>query len=85
MAIVAHAQHQHVDGWKICQCLVGAGRGALKVLGLLIQANEARFGRRALEQVTGQQAGIAVGMLHRHPALIGQAHGDLRPVQRLGG
>jgi hypothetical protein len=35
----------------------------------------------ALEQVAGQQAGIAVGVLHRHPALVSQADGDLRPVQ----
>ncbi|MNJ58165.1 hypothetical protein D3C77_537880 [compost metagenome] len=35
--------------------------------------------------MAGQQAGVAVGVLHRHPALISQADDDLGPVQVFAG
>ncbi|MNH22509.1 hypothetical protein D3C76_1458730 [compost metagenome] len=35
--------------------------------------------------MAGQQAGIAVSVLHWHPALISQADDDLGPVQALAG
>ncbi|MNP34530.1 hypothetical protein D3C76_1278210 [compost metagenome] len=85
MAIIPHAQHQYVDRRQLGQGLIGLARGGIKVLLLLVKANEAGLGRRALEQVAGQQAGVAVGVLHRHPALIGQADGDLGPVEVFAG
>ncbi len=44
-----------------------------------------RFRSRAFEQVLLEQAGIAVGVFNRYPALIGKGHDDLRPVQVLLG
>ena len=49
----------------------------------LVEADEARLRRLATEQVAANQAGVAIGMGLRHPALVGQADGDPRPVQRL--
>ncbi|MNH17980.1 hypothetical protein D3C79_776690 [compost metagenome] len=83
VAVVTHAQHQHIDRGQLGQGLIGLLGRRVKVLGWPIQANETGLGRRALEQMTLEQAGIAVGVLYRHPALVGQAYRDLRPVQRL--
>ncbi|MNP24512.1 hypothetical protein D3C76_1172770 [compost metagenome] len=81
MAIVTHAQHQYID-WRQCeQSLVGLASSGIEVFCLLVQADKSGLGRRALEQVAGQQACVAVSVLYRHPALIGQADGDLGPVQ----
>nr|BFE90899.1 hypothetical protein GCM10020185_14350 [Pseudomonas brassicacearum subsp. brassicacearum] len=38
-----------------------------------------------MQQVTLEQAGIAVGVFNRYPALIGQADHHFGPVQRLLG
>lgn len=50
MAIIPHAQHQHVDRRQLGQGLVGLVRSGIEVFRLLIQANEAGLGRCTLNR-----------------------------------
>ncbi|MNH20332.1 hypothetical protein D3C76_1236020 [compost metagenome] len=83
MAVIAHAQYQYVDTRQFGQGLIGFLRSGLKTACGAIEAEETRLGSRTGQQMALEQAGIAVGMLDRHPAFIGQGHQHLRPVQRL--
>ncbi|MNT29226.1 hypothetical protein D3C72_1649560 [compost metagenome] len=83
MAVVAHAKYQHVDAGQLGQGLIGFQGSSFKAGRCAVEAKKPCLGRFASQQMALEQASIAVGMLDRHPALIGQGHQDLRPVQRL--
>ncbi len=83
VAVFTHAQHQYVDGRQFGQCGISTFGGLLEARRALVQADQARRGGRPPQQVATQQAFIAVGMADRHPALVGEADGDLGPIQLL--
>ncbi|MNY14456.1 hypothetical protein D3C86_1476330 [compost metagenome] len=85
MAVIAHAQHQHVDRRQLGQGLIGLQRRLIQVGSRLVQADKACGGSRSAEQMAAHQAFIAVGMADRYPALVGQADHHLRPGQSLLG
>ncbi|MCY1438520.1 hypothetical protein D9M71_547230 [compost metagenome] len=85
MAILAHAQHQDVDGRQFGQRRIGQAGRLFQARRTLVEAEEARPGGFALQQVTAHQPFVAVRMADRHPALVGQADGHLRPVEHLAG
>ncbi|MCY1444881.1 hypothetical protein D9M71_613710 [compost metagenome] len=84
VAILAHAQHQHVDRLRQPgQRLVGLRRSLSQARLGMVETDEARRGRLTLQQVAAHQALVAVGMADRHPALVGQADRHFRPVEGL--
>ncbi len=83
MAIVAHAQHQHIDVCQLGDGGIGQLGGLLMAASDLIEAEKARLGSRPAQQMTAHQGFVAGRMIDRHPALVGQAHQHLRPGQRL--
>ncbi|MOA12808.1 hypothetical protein D3C78_1328290 [compost metagenome] len=85
MAVIAHAEDQHVDHRQLRQQAVGLLGRLFQVGTGAVQAQELRLGRLALQQVTLDQTGVAVGVFDRYPALVGQADHHARPVQHLLG
>jgi hypothetical protein len=84
-SVVAHAQHDEVDGAGQGGQGASAGRFTrFRCFIAGIERDEPGLGaRRVTQQGAADQSLVAGGIARWHPALVGQGDGDVTPAQRL--